>query len=81
VAISIFTQPVIAVLWDFDQTLIPGYQTDLLFDRCGVNSEQFWRENRALAAYYKDRELAVSPDTLYLNHLPFGRCIRGVRES
>ncbi len=68
-AISIFTQPVIAVLWDFDQTLIPGYQQDLLFERCGIDSVKFWKEVNALAAYYEAKDISVSHDTLYLNHL------------
>ncbi len=68
-AISLFTGNVIAVIWDFDQTLIPGYQQVPLFREYGINSGQFWEEVDALGAFYRQAGLAVSQETLYLNHL------------
>lgn len=33
---------IIAVLWDFDKTLIPGYMQTPIFDHYGVNEKAFW---------------------------------------
>src|SRR5438477_2806544 len=68
--VPLFTGNVIAVVWDFDQTLIPGYQQGPLFEEYGIDANKFWAENNALPAYYAKHEgIAVSADTLYLNHL------------
>lgn len=68
-AVSLFTGHVIAVIWDFDQTLIPGYQQQPLFEEYGIESPVFWREVNALTEHYKQRGVEVSKDTVYLNHL------------
>ncbi len=68
-AVNLFTGNVIAVIWDFDQTLIPGYQQRPLFRAYGVDEGQFWDEVDHLGAYYSDAGLQVSQETLYLNHL------------
>lgn len=39
---------VIAVVWDFDRTLVDGYMQDPLFARCNVDAGQFWKEVNAL---------------------------------
>jgi hypothetical protein len=68
-AVPLFTGNVIALIWDFDQTLIPGYQQGPLFKSYEIDEQEFWREVEALAAQYKGRGIDVSPDTTYLNHL------------
>jgi len=68
-AIQIFTGNVIAVLWDFDQTLIPGYQEEPIFDYYKIDSEEFWKEVGQLTEYYQKEGIIVSPDTIYLNHI------------
>lgn len=69
-ATSLFLQNVIAIVWDFDKTLIPGYMQEPLFRRYGIEAQTFWDEVRALPAYYRERGLElVSPDSLYLNHI------------
>jgi hypothetical protein len=68
-AVPIFKGNVIAVLWDFDQTLIPGYQQKVLFDEYSIDEQTFWRENSALPKYYRAAGIEVSSDTTYLNHL------------
>jgi len=60
---------VVAVLWDFDKTLTPGYMQKPIFERYGVDEATFWREVNALPALYHERGTHVSPDTIYLNHL------------
>lgn len=69
-ASTLFLQNVIAIVWDFDKTLTPGYMQEPLFARYSVDPGEFWAEVRALPAYYRNHgaEL-VSPDSLYLNHI------------
>jgi hypothetical protein len=67
---ALFLQNVIAVVWDFDKTLIPGYMQDPLFRRYDVDPDTFWAEVRALPDFYRSGGLElVSPDSLYLNHI------------
>lgn len=76
---TLFLQNVIAIAWDFDKTLIPGYMQEPLFRRYGIDAKTFWDEVRALPGYYRQHGLElVSPDSLYLNHIltyvRHGRC-------
>ena len=41
---SLFTQNTIALIWDFDKTLIPEYMQTPLFRRFGVDEPLFWQE-------------------------------------
>ncbi len=66
----IFPQNVIAVIWDFDKTLIPGYMQAPLFRRYDIDPVSFWEEADGLVEFYRSRGAGmVNPDTLYLNHL------------
>lgn len=65
----LFLQNVIAVIWDFDQTLIPGYMQQPLLDEYGVSAEQFWKEVSSLPENYAKKGIVVSRDTAYLNHI------------
>lgn len=60
---------VIAVVWDFDKTLIDGYMQDPLFEEYHINSAQFWVEVNALPEKYKKLGVEVNKDTVYLNYL------------
>ena len=62
-------QNIIACVWDFDKTLIPGYMQAPIFDAYGVDEEAFWSEVNALPGIYAARGTHVSKDTIYLNHL------------
>ncbi|MGH2444512.1 MAG: HAD family hydrolase [Candidatus Limnocylindria bacterium] len=65
-----FSQTVIAVVWDFDKTLIPGNMQSPLFDRYGVDERVFWDEVDALHAFYLAHGAhRVADDSLYLNHM------------
>jgi len=65
-----FPQTVIAVIWDFDKTLLPGYMQDPLFNRYGVDGNTFWKEVQGLARHYRDQgNYRVSEDTIYLSHI------------
>ncbi len=67
---EMFTQATIALVWDFDKTLIPGYMQRPLFEHYGVDEAQFWREVNELPAKYAERGCEqVSTEMLYLNHI------------
>ena len=60
---------IIAVVWDFDKTLVDGYMQDPIFEEYNVNAKEFWDEVNALPAKYKkEQNVKVNPDTIYLNH-------------
>ena len=68
---------IIAVIWDFDKTLINGYMQDPMFEEYGVNASEFWKENNALPSQYeKEFGIRVNADTMYLN-----RFIKYAREG
>ncbi len=60
---------VIACVWDFDKTLIPGYMQTPIFKEYDVDENLFWREVNMLPALYAKKGVRVSPETVYLNHL------------
>jgi hypothetical protein len=64
-----FQQNVLAVVWDFDKTLISHYMQDPLFEAYGVDARTFWSEVNALPALYRARGVPVNAETIYLNHL------------
>jgi len=41
-AATLFTQNIIACIWDFDKTLIPEYMQTPVFRRYGVDEATFW---------------------------------------
>jgi hypothetical protein len=67
---NLFDQNKIAIIWDFDKTLIPYDMQRPLFHHYGVDEETFWQECNALPEYYRSRgyEL-VSRDQMYLLHI------------
>lgn len=66
---QLFLQNIIACIWDFDKTLIPGYMQAPIFDHYRVDSKKFWQEVNELPNYYRKNGLdLIVPDTIYLNH-------------
>lgn len=60
---------IIAVVWDFDKTLVNGYMEDPIFEHYNVDSAKFWDEVHALPEkYMSEQNVRVNPDTIYLNH-------------
>lgn len=68
-ATTLFTQNIIACIWDFDKTLIPEYMQSPLFRRFGVNETNFWAETNSLMEHYRKRGYHLSGEIAYLNHL------------
>lgn len=62
-------QNIIAIVWDFDKTLIPYYMQRPLFEAYGVKEAEFWQEVNELPAFYRQQGINMSPDTAYLNHI------------
>lgn len=59
---------IIAIIWDFDKTLVDGYMQDPIFEEYGIDSKNFWNEVNLLPQKYMDEQgLKVNPDTIYLN--------------
>lgn len=65
-------QTTIGIVYDYDQTLSPGYMTDeVIFPHFGINAEQFWKRSHALVdeqgydgelAYLKTLLDCLTPD-------------------
>lgn len=68
-AATLFTQNIIACIWDFDKTLIPDYMQSPLFRRFGVDESAFWTETNALVENYRKRGYTLASEIGYLNHL------------
>lgn len=66
---AIHTQTVIACIWDFDRTLIPGYSQQVLFDAYGIDPDVFWKEVNELPSKYAELGILVAADTAYLGHM------------
>ncbi len=64
-----FQQNTIALIWDFDKTLVPGYMQVPLFAEYNIDGNQFWEEVRGLKDYYKKKNVRINNDSIYLNHL------------
>jgi len=60
---------VIAVIWDFDKTLVDGYMQDPIFAHYDVDPSAFWKEvNDLPGKYLEEQGVRVNSDTIYLNH-------------
>ena len=64
-----FPQTTIAVIWDFDDTLIPGSMQRPIFQKYGIDENSFWREVNGLSKYYVARSTKISQSSAYLNHI------------
>ncbi len=64
-----FEQNIIALIWDFDKTLISGYMQAPLFEHYQIDGDQFWKEVRGLKDYYARQNVVINNDSIYLNHI------------
>lgn len=66
----LFPQNVIAVIWDFDKTLIPGNMQRPLFRHFDIDENVFWAEVDGLETWYRNHgNDLIARDTLYLDHI------------
>ena len=67
---QLFPQNVIAMIWDFDKTLIPGNMQGPLFRRFGIDEAAFWEEVDGLWGWYSEHGAEmIARDKLYLDHI------------
>ncbi len=66
---QIFPQTTIAVIWDFDDTLIPGSMQSHIFEKYEFDESTFWREVNGLSTYYAARRTKINQSSVYLNHI------------
>ncbi len=65
----LYTQTVIAFVWDFDRTLIASNMQDPIFAKYGVDPEEFWAEVDGLTEFYGRSGVIIEKDMAYLGHL------------
>ena len=67
---QLFPQNVIAMIWDFDKTLIPGNMQGPLFRHYDMDESEFWQEVEGLEEFYRSHGSSlIQRDHLYLNHI------------
>lgn len=67
---QLFPQNVIAIIWDFDKTLIPGNMQGPLFRHYEMDETDFWQEVDGLEDFYRSHgSKIIQRDHLYLNHI------------
>ncbi len=63
-----YMKNIIAIIWDFDKTLVDGYMQDPIFREYGIDAAAFWDEVNALPEkYQREQNVKVNRDTIYLN--------------
>ena len=60
---------IIAIIWDFDKTLISEYMQTPIFKEFGVDAKDFWNEVDNFYKIVKDSKARINRDTSYLNFL------------
>lgn len=60
---------IIAVVWDFDKTLISEYMQTPIFKEYKIDANMFWEEVNNFPKEFKEKGIRVNTDTCYLNFL------------
>ena len=67
---QLFPQNIIAIIWDFDETMTPEPMQRVLFDAYEQDSKTFWDEvNRLSKEYQSQGYKQVSNTLVYLHHI------------
>ena len=67
--VPLYTQTVIAFLWDFDRTLIPDNMQRPIFEEYGVDEASFWSEVDGLVDFHASHGEVLAKDMAYLLHI------------
>ena len=59
---------IIAVIWDFDRTLVDGYMQDPIFKRYGIDASKFWSDMEKAKEECSKKAYRVNKDTYYVNY-------------
>lgn len=65
----LFEQNKIALIWDFDKTLIPDYMQKPLFEKYDIRQPEFWNEVNKIPADLEKQGHRVNKEIYYLNHI------------
>ena len=57
------------MIWDFDDTLIPGSMQSPVFQRYEIDEGSFGEEVNGLSKYYASHGIKVNQSSAYLNHM------------
>jgi len=60
-------QNILALIYDFDLTLIPGFMQEPLFKKYGVNADKFWAESAALRDTAAQKGVNLDSECGYMN--------------
>ena len=67
---NVFPQNIIAIIWDFDETMTPEPMQKVLFDTYRQDSNTFWDEVNQLSKRYQNQGYKQVSNTLvYLHHI------------
>ena len=66
---EIFTENIIAILWDFDCTMIPGYMQKPLFEHYQVDERRFWRRIDDQVEKCRQSGIQAMNEMIYLNQI------------
>ena len=64
-----FPQTTIAVIWDFDETLISGSMQAPIFKEYNIDESNFWTEVNGLGKHYAKIGTKINQSSAYLNHM------------
>ena len=59
---------IIAVIWDFDRTLVAGYMQDPIFNRYRIDASKFWADMEKAKEECSKKAYRVNKDTYYVNY-------------
>ena len=71
-------QNIIAIIWDFDKTLVDGYMQDPIFEEYKVNASEFWKEVNTLPGF---TSISMYPQMLIHDGISYDKIIETLIEN